>query len=91
MVTVKADNRRRVQLPDAKSGQVFVYVANADGTLLLSPVKAVERKPGILDGLKPLTKEECERCWGPQTDGSENDLIAAAMSKVPPPRPEDLE
>jgi hypothetical protein len=46
----------------------------------------------ILDGLKPFTKAEAEACWGPQTDGDENDQIAAAMCKVPSPyRPEDFE
>lgn len=42
-----------------------------------------------LDGLKPLTKEECRQAWGPQTDGDERDQIAAAMSKLPVPLPEE--
>lgn len=44
--------------------------------------EALAVKPGVLDGLKPFTKEECEACWGPQTDGGESDRIAAAMSRI---------
>ena len=43
----------------------------------------------MLDGLKPLTKAECQQAWGPQTDGDENDRIAAAMAKLPLPLPEE--
>jgi hypothetical protein len=48
--------------------------------------EALAAKPSILDGLKPLTKAECDQCWGSKTDGDENDRIAAAMSRLPLPR-----
>jgi len=41
-----------------------------------------------LDGLKPLTKAEARACWGPDAD-PEWDRIAAAMSQLPVPRPEE--
>ncbi|HZV32982.1 MAG TPA: hypothetical protein VFB72_00265, partial [Verrucomicrobiae bacterium] len=91
MITVKADDKRRVVLPDIKPGQIFAFTPNPDGTITLSPVKAVKRKAGILDGLKPLTKEECAQCWGPEAGDAENDRIAAAMSKASFSTPEELE
>jgi hypothetical protein len=45
MVTLKADNRRRVQLPDAKPGQVFAYTPNGDGTATLTLVRAEAKEP----------------------------------------------
>ena len=48
--------------------------------------EALTPKPSILDGLKPLSKAEIEACWGPKTDGDENDRIAAAMSRLPLPK-----
>jgi hypothetical protein len=42
MVTVKADDRRRVQLPDAKPGQVFAYELTPSGTITLSRVVVAE-------------------------------------------------
>lgn len=44
MQTLKADDRRRVMLPDAKPGQVYAY-ENASGTITLTPVKKEESKP----------------------------------------------
>lgn len=58
MVTVKADNRRRVQLPDVKPGQVFAVRDNGDDTITLTKVKAERKEPfprGSL--LKYFTKE----------------------------------
>jgi hypothetical protein len=49
MVTLKADDRRRVQIPDAKPGQVFAYEHQADGAVVLTPVKA-ERKERFPEG-----------------------------------------
>jgi hypothetical protein len=62
---------------------------NGDGSVTLTPVKANVPKRSILDGLKPLTKAECLQAWGPETDGDENDRIAAAMAKLPVPLPEE--
>jgi hypothetical protein len=46
MVTLKADNRRRVQLPGAKPGQVFAYVDEGNGRVTLILVKpVVEDRP----------------------------------------------
>ena len=54
METVKADNYKRVRLPDAKPGQVFVYVDNGNGSITLTPVK-----PGETESPKfKLVKEQ---------------------------------
>jgi hypothetical protein len=45
MVTVKADNRRRVQLPDVKPGQIFSLDNHGDGTITLTVVKAERKEP----------------------------------------------
>jgi hypothetical protein len=45
METVKADNRQRVRLPDAKPGQVFAYENNGDGSFLLTRIKIDKRRP----------------------------------------------
>ena len=42
METVKTDDRRRVQLRDAKPGQVFAYESTAEGIISLTPVKKIE-------------------------------------------------
>jgi hypothetical protein len=44
MVTVKADNRRRVQLPDAEPGQVYALERAGEGQFVLTLVKKVEPK-----------------------------------------------
>jgi|HubBroStandDraft_6_1064221.scaffolds.fasta_scaffold241955_2 hypothetical protein len=48
MITAKADNRRRVQIPDIKSGTVFSIENDGAGTIVLhelKPVKADKRLP----------------------------------------------
>jgi hypothetical protein len=50
--------------------------------------EALAVKQGILDGLKPLTKAECEAAWGKKSD-PEWDRIAEAMSKIPVPPSEE--
>jgi hypothetical protein len=45
MVTLKADNRRRVQLPDAKPGEVFAYETSGEGQYTLTIVKKAEPAP----------------------------------------------
>jgi len=42
MITVKADERRRVSLPGAKPRQVFSYTENRNGTITLTPVEKPE-------------------------------------------------
>lgn len=50
MVTLKADNRRRVQLPEAKPGQVFIYEKDVSGTIItLQLVKKIETPVEVLD------------------------------------------
>ena len=88
MVTVKADDRRRIQIPNIKPGQIFALENNGDGTIMLTYIKPTVRKRSILDGLKPFTKEECERCWGPGSEDSEMDALYAHLAKLPPPPPD---
>lgn len=48
MITAKADNRRRVQIPNIKSGTVFSIENDGAGTIVLhelKPVKADKRQP----------------------------------------------
>ena len=42
MQTLTTDDQKRVRLPDAEPGQVFAYDAQADGSLMLTPVKKTE-------------------------------------------------
>ena len=61
MVTLKADNRRRVQLPDAKPGDVFEYKNSGQGSVTLTVVKAVVQEPFPPDydfGLTPARNKE---------------------------------
>ena len=44
MVTLKADNRRRVQLPDAQPGDVFAYERHGQ-TRMLTPVEPIQSRP----------------------------------------------
>jgi hypothetical protein len=44
MITVKADDRRRVKLPDTKPGPVYVYELFGE-VVKLTPVKPVGPKP----------------------------------------------
>ncbi len=81
MITAKVDNRRRVTVP-AQPGQILEVLQNTDGTITLAPVKAHERKAGILDGLKPLTKAESEACWGAGSD-KEHDAFVAHCAGLP--------
>ena len=45
MVTLKADNRRRVILPDIKPGQVFALETPGEGQFLLTIVKKADVQP----------------------------------------------
>jgi hypothetical protein len=45
MITAKADNRRRVQIPNIKAGQVFSIENNGAGVIVLHELKPVEAKP----------------------------------------------
>lgn len=60
MVTLKADNRRRIQLPDAKPGQIFAYTPNGDGTVTLTLVKAEREEPFPEGSLKRFAAERDE-------------------------------
>ena len=62
MKTLTADDQKRVQIPDAKPQQVFTYEANADGSILLTPVHndQAERFPrgSVLKYLTPERDQE---------------------------------
>ena len=46
MITAKADNRRRVQIPNIKAGQVFAIENDGSGVIVLHEVRPVEPGPG---------------------------------------------
>lgn len=59
MKTVKADERKRVRIPAATPGQVFVYDYSGNGTITLTPVKPSEKEPFPPGSLaKYFTKEK---------------------------------
>ena len=62
MVTLKADDRRRVQIPTAEPGQVFAFESQADGSVTLTPVKA-ERKEPFPRGSLIKEVENMNRDW----------------------------
>jgi hypothetical protein len=45
MKTLIADDRRRIQIPDAKPGQIFAFINNGDETRTLTEVKAGAKEP----------------------------------------------
>jgi hypothetical protein len=62
MITAKADNHRRVQIPNIKAGQVFAIENNGNGVIVLHEVRPVEvdevetldslpKKPGKVSNL----------------------------------------
>jgi len=51
MVTLKADDRGRVQIPDAKPGQVFAYELSGN-VITLTPVKPVEEDVPVVVPVK---------------------------------------
>ncbi len=59
MTTLKADNRKRIRIPDAIPGQVFAYEREADGRITLTRVVKAERKERFPKGslLKYFTPE----------------------------------
>jgi hypothetical protein len=52
MITVKADNRSRIKLPDAKPGQVFVLENNADASITITLVRKAEPEKGKVTFIK---------------------------------------
>jgi hypothetical protein len=80
MLTAKFDDRKRVVIPQGKPGQIVAIVENPDGTITLSPMKATERKPSILDGLKPLTDAEAKKAFGPNAEFDELEHHCATVS-----------
>jgi hypothetical protein len=46
MITLKADDRSRVKLPDARPGQVFVYEKAGHGQFILTVVRKEETPVG---------------------------------------------
>lgn len=45
MKTLTADPYKRVRINSARPGQVFACTENADGTILLTPMKAEAKEP----------------------------------------------
>jgi hypothetical protein len=45
VITLKADSRKRVTIPDAKPGQVLAYENNGDGSFVLTTVKVQKNQP----------------------------------------------
>ena len=82
MVTVKADDRRRVQLPDAKPGQVFAYSSDGEGRIVLLKLepKAGKAEVSALDGLKPLSKAVLEKVCRERPDNEGLEDLAQIMA-----------
>ncbi|HZQ48523.1 MAG TPA: hypothetical protein VFC07_16015 [Verrucomicrobiae bacterium] len=74
MVTVKADNQRRVQLPDIKAGQIFALENHGDGTITLTVVKAETKEP--------FPKGSLLKYFTPEKDAEET-VIASACVQGP--------
>jgi hypothetical protein len=75
MKTLTVDGSKRVRIPTAKPRQVFAFTENADGSVLLVPVKAAQHEefpPGSL--MKYLTPE-----WN-----GEQEEIARHCAQSPP-------
>ncbi len=52
MITAKADDRRRVQIPDIKSGTVFSIENDGSGTIILHEIKPVAKEPVFVKPVK---------------------------------------
>ena len=52
MITAKADNRRRVQIPNIKAGQVFTIENDGSGVIVLHEVRPVQVTPPKCSVLK---------------------------------------
>ena len=81
VITAKADDRKRVVVPQAKPGQIFVVQDNPDGTITLSPVKTKKQKHSILEGLKPMTVAESEALY--KTPNPEFDELEHHCAQLP--------
>lgn len=64
MVTLKADDDRRVQLPQAKPGQVFAYEETGAGQITLTLVDSQRReafpKGSLLEEVEDMNRETAE-------------------------------
>ena len=45
MITLKADDRRRVQIPGIKAGQVFAFEDQGNGVRILTEVRKAMKEP----------------------------------------------
>jgi hypothetical protein len=70
MVTLKADSRRRVSLPNAKPGQVFAYQLSGK-SVMLTPVKADDEVPIV----RPVRRPDGTYFWPAKL--SKQDIVAA--------------
>ena len=75
MVTLKADNRRRVQLPKAKPGQVFIYEDIGDGSVKLTLVKA--------EAKEPFPEGSLAKYWTKEYNAQMSEIAKATIIGVP--------
>ncbi len=72
MVTIKADNRRRVQLPDIKPGQIFAVQDNGDNTITLTKVKA--------ERAEAFPKGSLKKYFTPEKNREELELLKGCVT-----------
>jgi hypothetical protein len=84
MVTATVDDKKRIRLPSAKPGQVFAVEVQGEAVILTPVKKVADVSP--LAGLKPLTREEAERCWGKGVKHELDELEShcALLPAIPP-------
>jgi hypothetical protein len=75
MVTLKADNRSRVKLPDAKPGQVFIYESSGKDQFVLTLVK--KREPEPVREVKLIKGENGLYRWPDDARPTREELLAA--------------
>lgn len=86
----KVDSRHRVLIPSLKPGKVFAWEDNGKGQIILLEVKPTTKEtPSALDGLKPFTKREADRCWGPGSENPEFDDLENHCASLPTAPPEE--
>jgi hypothetical protein len=79
VITLKADDRRRVQLPDIKPGQVFALETPGEGQFVLTLVKKADIKEPFPEGsLKHLVSK-----------ANDNEMLAIHRGCVQGPGPDD--
>jgi hypothetical protein len=84
MITAKADNRRRVQIPNIKAGQVFSIENNGAGVIVLHELKPVELKPVEAKPVKSRLVKDKEGFTVLQSDQPiDQEALKIALSEFP--------